>query len=86
MSLSLHYFAHCCSLTRLNTYLCSSNQSILRKHRMLIGVTHIKKAPGHMQFNIYTGFFIRIFLRAFRVHKYIEISEGGYNLQHFKLN
>ena len=53
---------------------------------MLIGVTHIKKAPGHMQFNIYTGFFIRIFLRAFRVHKYIEISEGGYNLQHFKLN
>lgn len=43
MSLSLHYFAHRCSLTRLNTYLCSSNQSILRKHRMLIGVTHIKK-------------------------------------------
>ena len=67
MSLSLHYCAHHCSLTWVNAHLCSLKQSVLRKHRMLIGVTHVKKAPGRRQFDIYTGFLIRRFLRVFRV-------------------
>lgn len=39
-----------------------------------------------MRFGIYPGFFVTRFLGAFGVYKDTEISEGGYNMQHFKFN